>query len=319
MAAPGGGHHGPARRRPRDPEHPDGLRQVAGGARHALRRAVHRPALLLHRADQGVGLREVLRPGRGVRTRLRGHDHRRYAYQRGRADHLLHGRDPGQPGAARGPSRRRRLRGDGRIPLLRRSGTRLGLAGAAADPAAHPVPADERHPRQRRRHCRQTRGHDRHRRRHHRRRAPTGPVDLRIHRQTARAHRRTAVQPARDADLRRPLLPGRGPDHRAGARLHRRLQPRTARGHRRGDEGHALHHRIRQDPAAIAENRRRHPPRRHAAALPSSGRTARPTGVAAGHLRHGHARRRHQRADPFGGAHGAHQIRRFPDAPPARP
>ena len=49
-----------------------------------------------------------------------------------------HGRDPRQPGAARGASRGRRLRGHGRVPLLRRLGARLGVAGAAPgaeDPA----------------------------------------------------------------------------------------------------------------------------------------------------------------------------------------
>ena len=45
--------------------------------------------LLLHRADQGAGLGEVLRSGRGVRPRQRRHDHRRHAYQRRCADHLL--------------------------------------------------------------------------------------------------------------------------------------------------------------------------------------------------------------------------------------
>ena len=39
----------------------------------------------------------------------------------GRADHLLHGRDPGQHRAPRGRRRRHRHRGDGRVPLLRRS------------------------------------------------------------------------------------------------------------------------------------------------------------------------------------------------------
>ena len=46
---------------------------------------------------------------------------------------------------------RRRARGDGRVPLLRRAGPGLGLAGAAARAAAGAVPADVGHPRRRRR------------------------------------------------------------------------------------------------------------------------------------------------------------------------
>ena len=48
------------------------------------------------------------------------HDRRRDHQPRGDAG-VLHRRDPRQPGAARSP-RARRLRGDGRVPLLRRSG-----------------------------------------------------------------------------------------------------------------------------------------------------------------------------------------------------
>ena len=66
----------------------------------------------------------------------RGHAHRRRQRQPGRADHLLHGRDPGQHRAARRRRRRRRPGGDGRVPLLRRAGPGLGLAGAADRAAA---------------------------------------------------------------------------------------------------------------------------------------------------------------------------------------
>ena len=54
---------------------------------------------------------------------------------RERADRLLHRRDPREPGAARGRAARR-LRGDGRVPLLRRPGARRGLADPAARAAA---------------------------------------------------------------------------------------------------------------------------------------------------------------------------------------
>ena len=63
--------------------------------------ALARAAVLLHGADQGAGVGEVLRPVRHLRRRRRRHAHRRRRGQRRRAGHLLHGRDPGQHGAAR--------------------------------------------------------------------------------------------------------------------------------------------------------------------------------------------------------------------------
>ena len=97
---------------------------------------------VLHRADQGARLGEVLRAVRDVRRRERGDaDGRRVGQQR-RPDHLLHGRGAGQHRAARGRRRRRRPGRDGRVPLLRRAAARLGVAGAAAQPAAGAVPAD---------------------------------------------------------------------------------------------------------------------------------------------------------------------------------
>ena len=111
VGAPGGGPHGPRRRRPRDPRHAHRLGQVARGARHALLRHGAGATRLLHRAHQGAGLREVLRPGGGAGARQRRYDHGRHAHQHRGARHLLHGRDPRQPGAARG---RRGGRGRGR-------------------------------------------------------------------------------------------------------------------------------------------------------------------------------------------------------------
>ena len=64
--------------------------------------------------------------------RARRHAHRRRRGQPRRPGHLLHGRDPGQPGPARRRRRRRRPGRHGRVPLLRRPRPRLGLAGAAA-------------------------------------------------------------------------------------------------------------------------------------------------------------------------------------------
>ena len=71
---------------------------VAAGAHFAaLARGV---AHLLHRADQGPGVGEVLRAVRHVRPGQRRHDDRRRQRQRRRPDHLLHGGDPGQHRAA---------------------------------------------------------------------------------------------------------------------------------------------------------------------------------------------------------------------------
>ena len=63
--------------------------------------------------------------------------------------------------------------------------------------------------------------------------------------------------------------------------------------------------------------RRGRAPRGDAAALPPARGTSGPAGAAAGHLRHRHLGRGHQRAHPHGGAHPAHQVRRHQDAPPA--
>ena len=95
------------------------VEDVKGIERHALRRPMHWPPLLLHRSDQGAGVGEILRLGRSVRPRQCRHDHRRQPHQRGRADHLLHRRNPRQSGFARRHPCRCGPRGDGRIPLLR--------------------------------------------------------------------------------------------------------------------------------------------------------------------------------------------------------
>ena len=105
LPAPGRGGHRAARRQPRHPRHADRVREVAGRDRRARRRARPGQGELLHRADQGAGEREVLRPHRGLRRRQRRHAHRRRRGQPRRADHLLHRRGAGQHRAARGPRR----------------------------------------------------------------------------------------------------------------------------------------------------------------------------------------------------------------------
>ena len=62
-----------------------------------------------------------------------------------------------------------------------------------------------------------------------------------------------------------------------------------------------------QDSQTSARMRRRRAPCRHVAALSSAGRALGAAGPVARHLRHRHARRRHQRAHPHRGAHRAHQ------------
>ena len=130
-------------------------------------------------------------------------------------------------GAARG----RRLGRHGRVPLLRRPGPRLGLAGAAGRAAAGAVPAHVGHAR--RRHVLPRRPHP-----------PDGPADraghlgrtprpaalpLRAH-PAARDDHRAARDP-RGAGLRRALHPGVGGGAGAGAderqrhRLARRSRP----------------------------------------------------------------------------------------------
>ena len=126
---------------------PDRVREEPDRHRGLVHRAGHRPPVVLHRADQGAGVGEVLRPGGHLRGLGGRHDHRRLRGQRRGPDHLLHRGDPGRGRAARRRRLRRRGRGDGRIPLLRRLAARLGLAGPAAGAEPGPVRADVGDPR----------------------------------------------------------------------------------------------------------------------------------------------------------------------------
>ena len=100
------------------------------------------------------------------------------AVNAGAPDHLLHGRDPRQPGPARRRPLGRRAGGDGRVPLLRRPRTRVGLAGAAPDPPRHAADPHVGDPR--RRHRPRGRPHPAHRAAHHHRpvRHPAGAARL---------------------------------------------------------------------------------------------------------------------------------------------
>ena len=70
--------------------------------------------------------REVLRAVQRLRGQERRHDHGRRVGELRRPDHLLHGRDPREHRAARGPHGRGRAGGDGRVPLLCRPPARRG-------------------------------------------------------------------------------------------------------------------------------------------------------------------------------------------------
>ena len=120
--------------------HRDG--QVPRRRRRARRCPRTRRPHVLHGADQGAREREVLRARRHLRRRQRRHGHGRLVGQPRCADRVLHGRDPREPGAAPGRRRAGRPGRHGRVPLLRRPRARVGVAGAAAAPAARAVHAD---------------------------------------------------------------------------------------------------------------------------------------------------------------------------------
>ena len=227
---------------------------------------------LLHRPHQGAGVREVLLPGRHLWARQRGHDHRRLAHQYGRAHHLLHGGDPGQPGASRGRGHGRGLCRHGRVPLLQRSGPRLGLAGTAAHAAAHAVHAHERHARRYDRHLAGARVPHRSRRGDHRRRPAPRAALIRIRQDRSRGHGRDRATPGRLAAVYRPLLARRRAGERTGAGELRRGHQGAARGHQGSHQGRALHHGVWQDAQAPYLLRRGPSPCRVAAALPPAGR-----------------------------------------------
>lgn len=72
------------------------------------------------------------------------------------------------------------------------------------------------------------------------------------------------VRQGRDADLRGAFLSGCRVGDRQRAGQHGRVQQGAARRDRGSHQGHEVHHRVRQDPAASVAYRHRHPPCRHA-------------------------------------------------------
>ena len=210
LPAPGRGAAGDPVRQQRGAGHADRVGEVAGRHRGAPGGARRGPGLLLHRADQGAGEREVLRVVRGLRRRRRRDAHRRRLGQRRCPDHRVHRGGAGQHRPPRGQRHRRRAGGDGRVPLLRRGGPRLGVAGTAAGAAPGSVPADVGHPR---RHVGDRRRPDdthgpRDRRRRGRR--ASGAAGLQLVARTPRRHRHRAGRDRSGAGVRRPLHAGGG-------------------------------------------------------------------------------------------------------------
>ena len=229
-----------------------------------------------------------------------------------RQDHLLHGRDPGQYRPPRRRRRRRGLRGDGRVPLLRRPRPGLGVAGAHARAAPGAVPADVGHAG--RRHPLPDRPDPAYGAAHRRGqlgRAP-GAAALRVrHHDPAGDHRGAPRHPP-GADLRGARQPGGG--HRAGpdAEQPAGLHPGGEGPDRRTDRQLPVQRRLRQDPVPAGAQRDRGASRGPAAEVPPPGRAAGPGRAAQDHLRHRHPGRGHQRPHPYGAAHLAQQVRRDP-------
>jgi hypothetical protein len=145
-----------------------------------------------------------------VRVRPGRHGHRRRLGQRRCPDHLLHRRDPGQPGASPGRRRRCRRGRDGRVPLLHRPPTRLGLAGTDPGAHRHPVPVDQRHHGSHRQDRARARGtHGTANRRGHEHHTP-GAARVRVPGDTAARIAGCAVGARPGAGVHRALHPGRG-------------------------------------------------------------------------------------------------------------
>ncbi len=200
-----------------------------------------------------------------------------------------------------------------------RPGARLGLAGAAAGAPPRPVPAHVGDPRRGRLLPRRPHPPDRtdHGRRGVGRAAGTADVLLREDAGARDARGAALHRPG--TGLRRAPDAGGGAGARPGAHQRERREPGAARRDRRRARGVPLPVRLRPDPVPAGAARRRRAPRRSAAALPAAGRDAGPGRAAQGGLRHGHARGRHQRADPHGPGHVGVEVRRHPGAAPHRP
>ena len=215
-----------------------------------------------------------------------------------------------------GSSRRRRAGRHGRVPLLRRAGPRLGLAGAADRADAGPDGPDVGHPGRRHRAGRRPDPAHRPRDGHRDQRRAAGPAHLHLGAHPAGRDAGATGDDPPGAGVRRPLhSEGRGRAGHLAAEgvLPPQARPRAGRAAGRGP----LHRRVRQDAVPAAQEGHRRPPRGDAAALPPARGAAGPGRAAQRHLRHRHPRGRHQRADPHRAVHRAGQVRRPAAADPA--
>ncbi|TMA36379.1 MAG: DEAD/DEAH box helicase [Deltaproteobacteria bacterium] len=149
------------------------------------------------------------------------------------------------------------------------------------------------------------------------RRAP-GAARLRVPRDAAARDARRSGGARPRSRLRRQLHPARVRRARAGCDQRKPRVARRARGDRRRDLGRALRHRLRPRREALPRPRRRHPPRGPLAEISAARGAARAAGSSARDLRHRHARRRRERADPHRRAEQAVEIRRREGRHPAR-
>lgn len=319
LSGSGGGADRGGLRGERDPLHPHGLRQEPGRRGGALHGAGPGQGHLLHRPDQGPGLGEVLRPVQALRHGERRHADRRRLGQRRRPGHRLYRRGARLDRAARRQVRRHRPGRDGRVPLLRGTGPRLGLADPDPGASAGPVHPDVGDPRRRQ----DVRGGPD---------PPHRPSDLRgalgdapgaaelrvpADADHGDAHR-TAGHPA-VARLHRALHAGRRGGAGAVADEHQHVHEGGEGEDRRPDRQLPLHHQVRAEPLPLRAPRDRGAPRGDAPQVPEARGEARPGGPAEGHLRDGHAGRRRQRAHPHGAVHRPDEVRRHPGAHPAGP
>ena len=248
VPAPGGSAHRDRVGGERHLVHPHRVGQEPGRRGRPLRRAGRRQAHLLHRAHQGAGIGEVLRPVRRVRPGPGRHDDRGRQRESAGPDHLLHRGGAGQHRAAGRRRGRRRPGGDGRVPLLRRPRSRLGVAGASARTPPRAVRADVRDAGRRQ----QVRGgpdqaHRPTNRRHPLRRAP-GAAGLLLRHRAAARDAEGAAQHGSGARLRGALHAGGRLGAGAGADEHQRLHPRGEGRHRRPDRRLPVRGRLRRRP-----------------------------------------------------------------------
>ncbi len=319
VSPPGGGHPRAAVGVERDPGHAHRLGEVAGGAGRPRPFGRRRRPILVHRAGEGAGVGEVLRPVPRAGSRERGADDRRLGGEPRRAGHLLHHRDPRPRGAARRSRGRRRDRGARRVPLLRRPRPWLGVAGAAARASPVVVPAAVGHARRR---AVLPRGpHPPHRPADGtgRRGRAAGASAVRVPAHPPPPHGRGPAGPRRRPAVPGELLPEgrRGPGHGHGQRHQARRRGQGGRLGRAGRRQAAR--RLRARPGPPAPQRRGRAPRRDAPPLPPPGRAAHPAGGAQGGVGHRHARCGREPAHPHGRAHPPLQVRRHREPVADRP